>query len=179
MFITSKLYTGDLDGVAGADATCSELAEAAGLVAALEDGEEPPEYPFRAWLSVQGDSVDTRFAKHGIPYITRAGEIIADDWDALTDPSVLKPQITQTELPMVTSIHQRVWTNTRGDGSLDSATLDCGGWELETNGIEGRFGTTSVDLNMQPEIIEAWTHLPGPSGQALCQSKFRLYCFEQ
>ena len=182
MFVTSKLYTGaDIGGIAGADAHCSTLAETAGLVAALEDGQEPPEFPFRAWLSTDASSVDARFTKHGLPYITRAGEIIAADWEELTDPAVLKPQITQTELPTVTVPADRFWTNTHGDGTLASPTLDCADWTSGSDAIQGRFGTTAVNLNQMitPELVEAWTHLPDESGYAPCDQQYRLYCVEQ
>ena len=181
VFLTSASFTGDLGGLAGADALCSALADDAGLIPPPEDGEQPLAAPYRAWLSASEGSVDSRFAKHGLPYITRTGEVIAWSWDELTDPAVLKPQITQTELADVNMPAQRSWTNTRGDGTLASPTLHCGDWTLGDANLQGRVGTTSVDLDqpITPELIEAWTHLAGPVGVFACDYAYHLYCVEQ
>ena len=181
VFITSVPYPGDLGGLAGADALCSMLADAGGLIPKPEDGDEPIAVPYRAWLSTDEQSVDERFTKHGLPYVTRTGQVIAWSWDELTDPAVLKPQITQSELPQMSVTDKWIWTNTRGDGSLTSSTLHCGGWSIGTLGTDGRVGTTTVDLDQEltPALIEAWTHYTGPSGLVPCGFNYHLYCFEQ
>jgi cysteine-rich repeat protein len=73
-FTTSTTHTGDLGGLAGADAICNMLAQAAGL---------PGTY--MAWLSAGGESPSTRFLQSTVPYVLPDGNKVADDWADLID----------------------------------------------------------------------------------------------
>jgi cysteine-rich repeat protein len=76
-FATSSSHTGDLGGLAGADAICNMLAQAALL---------PGTY--MAWLSTGAESPSTRFTQSTVPYLVPDGNKVADDWADLTDGSL-------------------------------------------------------------------------------------------
>jgi hypothetical protein len=98
VFVTSQTYSGNLGGLAGADAKCQQLANAAGLTGT-----------FKAWLSDQsGNCPATRFAigfsppgpyhpkpattptiQH--PYVLVNGKTIANGWADLTKGSIATP----------------------------------------------------------------------------------------
>jgi cysteine-rich repeat protein len=67
VFVTSEIYTGNLGGLAGADAKCQSLADAAGL---------PGNY--MAWLSTGASSPSTRFTQSPNPYVLVNGTKVAD-----------------------------------------------------------------------------------------------------
>lgn len=82
-FVTSKIFTAALGGLAGADTKCQALA-----TAAQRSG------TFKAWLSDASGSPVTRFSagcKAGGPFVLVDGTVIAKDWAGLTSGSLLKP----------------------------------------------------------------------------------------
>jgi cysteine-rich repeat protein len=86
VFATSTLHTGNLGGLAGADAICNARAQAAGL---------PGTY--MAWLSTGQGSPSTRFVKSTVPYQLVNGHVVANSWNDLVDGSLINA-IARTEL---------------------------------------------------------------------------------
>ena len=86
VFVSSTTHSGNLGGLSGADTTCQNLANAAGL---------PGTY--RAWLSDNTQSPSTRFATSTGAYALVNGVTIAASWTDLTDGTLASP-ITVTEL---------------------------------------------------------------------------------
>jgi hypothetical protein len=153
VFVSSVTYSSDLGGLAGADAKCNALAAAAGLGGT-----------YLAWLSDGVDSPDTRFAKIG-PYVTVLSDVIAVDWDDLTDGDI-GTQIRYSEIG--SSISDQVFTNVATDGTTQDATDHCQGWTSADSGDSGNYGNT-VSTQF------GWTN----SGTIACGSMERIYCFEQ
>ena len=168
VFVTSAGFTGsEIGGLDGADAKCTALANTAGKAGA-----------FKAWLSA-GDQVPaTRFGN-----IDRAGPwllarnasdganppptVAADFSDLTTCPSdiCLQHAIDRDQNGVTPVSLLAVWTGTFADGS--AAGLDCTGWTSnDGQGRSGLFG--AVDAK--------WTD---SSVAPLCDSGFRLYCFQQ
>ena len=129
MFITSRLFSGDLGGVAGADATCREQATGAGL----------PGKAYLAWVSSsEADEPAVRFVQSLIPYVNTNGDIVADDWNDLIDGDNLGASYgydasgVQAELK---GDEDMIWTATDYDGTYQATHGDCDDW---TNGVDGQ-----------------------------------------
>ncbi|PCC68153.1 Myxococcus cysteine-rich repeat-containing protein [Nannocystis exedens] len=128
IFVTSQMYTGNLGGLAGADARCQQLAEAAEL---------PGTY--LAWLSDVNASPASRMTKADVPYVLSNGTKVADNWADLTDDSLDAP-INVTELggpaPIGDTIcanggFATVYTGTSASGTLISVNATCKNWTTE------------------------------------------------
>jgi hypothetical protein len=108
VFISSELYTGDLGGLAGADAKCQTLAEAAGLLG-----------HYKAWLSTTTVAAGDRLTHSNFPYKNVDNETIADDWTDLIDGALSYPIIKdEYGTPMVSMTG--AWTNTSANGTSTS-----------------------------------------------------------
>src|SRR5690606_37770616 len=77
VFATSTMYTGNLGGLAGADAICNARAQAAGL---------PGTY--MAWISASGQTPASRMLHSSVPYLPTDGNLVALDWADLVDGSL-------------------------------------------------------------------------------------------
>lgn len=161
VFATSQVFTGDLGGLAGADAKCQEAA------ASLD----PPGL-FRAWISTDAESPATRFVRSEVPYVDLDLMPIATDWDDLTD-GMIEGGIYKTETGVLPpeSICQpgfRVaWTSTDPFGSKPIPGTDCTGWTATNDkGAIGQLSFKSQDWT------EALANLN-------CTCLASLYCFEQ
>jgi hypothetical protein len=170
-FVTSMAYSGNLGGLAGADAKCQERAQAA-------------RHPgtFRAWLSDTRASPSTRFTRGG-PYLLTDNTIIAYNWTGLTTQSLLHVfNLTEfIDAPPASTIGcvnsffpTAVWTGTQrsGEASVDVATLSCDNW-TNTASIGSFWGTTNH--------VGSWTEwcMGGNTAAATCGTLNPLYCFEQ
>jgi cysteine-rich repeat protein len=165
VFVSSELYTGNLGGLAGADAKCTALAQAAGL-----DGK------FYAWLSAGATGPTTRFEQSTLPYVLPTGEQVASDWDDLVSGGPLSHAIDVTETGGPAPVPAQscapgkptVWTNTLQSGAVWNAS-GCTAWT--GIGDVARLGHAKA-TNL------AWTKFC--EGQAgTCGWKAALYCFEQ
>ena len=165
VFVTSTLQTGNMGGLAGADAICAARATAGGL---------PGTY--KAWLST--DQVNgtpaTRFTQSAVPYVKVNGVKVANNWADLIDGTLLSP-IDVTELngpaPQGTvgcpANNPTVWTATNANGTLSNALSTCTNWTSVANGsLWGR--TTVMDTGWT-----AWC-----SG-GTCSWTAPIYCFQQ
>jgi len=156
IFASSERFTGDLGGLDGADEKCQALAQAAQL---------PFPSTFRAWLSDDGKSPQSRFAPHlEGPFILPNGTEIAASWSDLVSGMELKSNIFVDELKMPISKPYRAWTNTSATGD-SLAGPDCNAWTQGDQMVTGSYGrTTAAD--------STWTS----SSVDLCFEKYHLYC---
>jgi hypothetical protein len=162
VFATSTLGPGDIGGLAGADAECQRLANAAGL---------PGTY--LAWLSDFDDSPASRFTKATVAYTLPDGQVVANSWADLTSGNPLRHAIDQIETgEEVTGTGAsafRAWTNTTGNGDAggDDPNGNCADWTTDSAAPTGNFGKTTSTTQ--------WT--AGEFQQ--CPAEARLYCFQQ
>ena len=159
VFVTSQTYTGNLGGLAGADAKCQERADVAGWSGT-----------FKAWLSDGTASVFDRFDRDydDIPFVRTDGAMIANGWGDLTDGTLLVA-IKRDE-----SGNERgntAWTNTN-TGGRRSSTSDCNEWTSAATNFFSRTGEVTA-------IDSLWTRDPDPFGRWPCINENSLYCFQQ
>jgi Protein of unknown function (DUF1554) len=136
VFVTSTTYTGNLGGLAGADAKCQERATAAGLSGT-----------FKAWLSAAGtgNSAAERLTPATVPYVRVDGAQVAANFTDLVDGLLAAPiSLDEFGAPFVLNT---VWTGTRPDGS--SAPDTCASWTDDSfpsinQGEIGRPGATGA-----------------------------------
>ena len=156
IFVTASSSTGNMGGLAGADAMCQTSADNSGLFGT-----------YQAWLSDGVDSPSTRASQLGGPYVDTTGTVIADDWADLTD-GTLDAGIAKTASGSDTS--GSVWSNVTASGANSAGSLHCLGWTSSNNGNAGRvgvIGATSSD----------WSN--APSGLTCGTPSIKLYCIEQ
>ncbi len=155
VFVSSATdYTGNLGGLAGADAKCQARADAAGLTGT-----------YKAWLSSSTVSASSRLTHNTGPYmLLKQGYIIANNWSDLIDGTLARPiNVTETGTEASSNI---IWTNTTTAGEIKSASATCSDWTSISGYVQvGQAATSSI-----------WTDYA--SGQ--CNSTgFSLYCIEQ
>ncbi|MBW2529300.1 MAG: hypothetical protein JRI23_34305 [Deltaproteobacteria bacterium] len=186
VFVTSGVFTGDLGGVAGGDAECQALAEAACLTGS-----------YKAWLSDDTSEPNTRFTRATVPYYLVDGSVVADDYDDIIDGTLQRPiDLDESGLPGPTTSsitpdrNQLVWTGTDPDGTLcrhsnvthpigDDETGNprtCQDW---TYGVDGTDNGTRVGTGFgwYPAIDVHWTVTAVADN--ICGWSMALYCFEQ
>lgn len=166
VFVTSKAYDGNLDGVVGADAKCQELASAAGLSGV-----------YLAWIATDDtNDPESRFVKNDGPYVLVDGTKIAENWEGLIDGYLLH-SISKSEKslsPSGSSGGSYVWTNVATNGKFfyeSSANNDCFDYHVASN-----------NNGSQGEIINSpfWTkYVYLSTSLDSCYNKKYLYCFEQ
>jgi cysteine-rich repeat protein len=164
VFVSSALYSSDLDGLSGGDNKCQTLATAAGLPGI-----------YQAWLSIDITSATSRIVPLPLPYIRTDGVLVADSFAALVDamPKKLKAPISVTEtgepLPLMRATclgGPPVWTGT-DEGGLAVPAGNCNGWEQPDALDAATAGkATATDA--------AWTRGCGLK----CADMAHLYCFE-
>lgn len=166
-FVTSLLFArnGSFGGLAAADEICQSAADA-------EGADLPGSY--KAWLSDSTASPRTRFrcATAGCSrkgYVRVDGEVIATNWDDLTDGTLAVP-ITINEFgdehnPALSD----VWSHTRTDGSAVASDHHCQDWtcsfDCDEEGGQGSSNASNA----------AWTD----SGSIQCPAPRLFYCFQQ
>lgn len=164
VFVTSESFQGStIGGLEGADAHCVRLANAAGL-----DGE------FRAWLSVDDQSPESRMVQGNGPYMLVGDTPIADRWEDLVDGG-LKNAIQLDELGRASlesascevDSFVGVWSNTMASGA--GATVDsCGGWTSSTGlGTIGNASSKDETWSLRAACTFA------------CSFFFPFYCVQQ
>jgi hypothetical protein len=169
VFITSSTHdTGDLGGLAGADAICQNLAEAAGLPGI-----------YRAWLSDDTAWPANRFSntKSTGPYVLVNGTLIATDWADLTDGTIAAPiDVTERRTRLGTRVpRSSVWTNTSRDGTVGGFfdIAHCLRWTHDTAEDFGNTGRNDrTDAGWTAFSFSACDGAP-------TDLPHRLYCFEQ
>jgi len=162
IFVTNSVWTGDLGGLAGADAKCNTAASTAGL---------PGTYV--AWLSTGTTNAVNRVTSNG-PYRTTVGGLVANNLGDLTNGvSVINIPIDKDEHGAQidqSGIGYAVWTNTGPSGTWTAFT-PCSNW-TSANSLDDNSGWTGHD----GATDWSWTfnQVPRP-----CNFPLRLYCFQQ
>jgi cysteine-rich repeat protein len=160
-FTSSTLHTGDLGGLAGADAICNMLALDAGL---------PGTY--MAWLSTGVESPATRFTQSTVPYVVPTGNVVAADWASLIDGG-LDFALARTET---------------GANSPNTAVMCGGSARLARTGTDdfGMPGTStcldfSSSLPNDMSIVGRSANMAQWSncGEQACDVMMPIYCFQQ
>ncbi|MDP1827789.1 MAG: DUF1554 domain-containing protein [Archangium sp.] len=153
LFITSVAFTGDLGGLAQADARCNTAAQAANKTGT-----------WKAWLSSPSESAASRQTDVG-PWHQES----ADGGLTLTFNN--KANLTTTPLAPITVDEMgryngaEYWTGTTGGGLSSSAT--CSGWTSASSSFFGTFGNGATST--------AWTI----TSSDYCHSAHALLCLEQ
>ncbi|MBW2293532.1 MAG: hypothetical protein JRG94_14645 [Deltaproteobacteria bacterium] len=157
-FISPVPVSGDLGGLAGADALCNGWAEDAGI-----GGD------YRALLST--DSVDVRdrlAAARG--WIDVARRPVADGIDRLFDRSGGGPLLPVRLDPDGNDLlHVGVWSGSNDLGIYDpnGGSTACENWTSEESTSTARYGFS--------DVTNGWLDRSGPDG---CDNQFHLYCFQ-
>jgi len=164
IFVSSAMYTGNFGGLAGADAECQALADAAGL---------PGMY--MAWLSTNGESPSTRMTQSTVPYVRPDGAQIAPNWAGLIDGNLAVPiNVTETGGPVPIGNtgcagggFPTVWSATFANGTSPGVGTNCSDWTSVMGG--GQWGRAdSTDSSWS-----AWC-----SG-GICSWVSPIYCVQQ
>ena len=153
-FIGPKL----INDLPGADIECHQAALAYG---------HPEPTNFKAWLSNSVNSPSTRFFKSSGRYVLSTGQVVAANWDELTDGTLING-IGRT-LGGTLLYEQVVWTSTQTNGEVWGDDLHCMAWTSSESGLKGRVGASGF-------TDEFWTNIGDP---APCGLSALLYCFEQ
>jgi len=178
VFVSSTVSDAALGGPRGADRTCADLAEAAGLGG----------YWF-SWTSDPCTSPSRRFEESTLPYRMADGTEISASWDRMTmvpppeGEGHLDSAIDRDEYGVLVAPTSRctntltppgcfVWTNTNVAGDVDALENHNGCLGLTTNNSGFAPSTAGKITSVSP----GWTDgAPGQCGIA----NLRLYCFEQ
>jgi cysteine-rich repeat protein len=162
VFVTSTVFTGDLGGLAGADAKCQAAAESVGLPGV-----------FKAWLSADGLAPETTFFHSEVPYVRVDDVEVAADWQDLVDGQLNASMgVSETGGAPGLGVHpcepsdtRIAWTNTQEKGTAFEAA-PCNNWtDVAGTALAGGAGFSSF----------AWTQSCSPG----CADQAALYCFEQ
>lgn len=162
VFVTSEAFPGDLDGVLGANAICSEVAGAANLPGV-----------YKAWLGAGEYAPDTQFSQSQARYILPDGTTVANHFVDLTD-GTLAHAIDLDEFgdPIDTGTDcnsEMVWSNANSEGKTVSST-HCFNWIVNNTSSTGSIG--------QPGYTDSrWAQTS--CAPRTCASKNHLYCFQQ
>lgn len=119
VFLTSESFAGDMNGLAGADKRCNELAAASpDLVGA-----------YRAWLLVDGQSLADRFPEFsddeiGWNFRNMGNQLLAKSFQQLVGMGPAGPLVYTEQGEALPGV--RVWTNITAAGV--AAGGDCGQW---------------------------------------------------
>jgi hypothetical protein len=177
VFISSITLFPDFGGTAAADAICQNLANGAGLPGV-----------FRAWLSVPGDGVLTRFTHATVPYVLVTGAVVANDFTELLGGTLRHViDLTESGQPLADTGNQmchgaptcgQTFTGTLADGTPFPPTQqdnECRNWtsRIFDNG-DGTLNTfVGGDSTMSGR---EWT---ARGAGFRCDFQARIYCFQQ
>ncbi|HEY0133177.1 MAG TPA: hypothetical protein VGB85_03830 [Nannocystis sp.] len=174
-FVTSAEFSGDIGGLAGADAICVAAAMAGGLdnagnfLAYMGDGVAAPATRF----------VDGAKAK-GFPYARRDGQKLANDLDDLFATGVRVPLvITEFGDPLPASPDPRyAWTGVGLHGEPDGE--QCQEWSTTYFKYSGRVGQISPVSDSDADVFD-WMidgHWVKFTSRPCATKAMHLYCFE-
>lgn len=158
VFVTSTSHTGDLGGLAGADAICQARAQAAGRSGT-----------FRAWLSDGTLSASQRIQHFAGVYYRLAppGTLrVASNWNDLVN-GLDGAAIATDEFGVSAGSGTFAWTGTHYYGATDTSNTRCSDWTTASSLQSGTIGWTSAGSS-------DWSE----SGSTSCNSERRLYCVE-
>jgi hypothetical protein len=159
VFVSNDQFKANqIGGLSGADSRCQEQA---GQPLCLV-----PTGVYKAWLSYNADSPQTRFTHSPGPYVLVDGTRVANSFADLIDDEILQPIIKNQ---FGDFLGGSVWTNTTTTGLAieQGDTGSCGGWvdplQLGEVGLSQQFTSSWTDSGTTQECNEGWL----------------LYCFQQ
>jgi hypothetical protein len=160
VFVTSGTYQGNLGGVAGADATCTSLANTAGYIGS-----------FKALLSTTTVDVKDRISINAIVYNTldqKVADNEADFWDNSLDLRIDRDQNgTQRS-------NSYVWSGSNSNGTrhVDTVWDDmCTNWTTNSGSRDALFGWSS---GQNGDDWLGWDNV-----DLECNQSMRIYCISQ
>lgn len=164
IFVTSEsMFTGDINGLTGADTRCRHLAELAGVPRAMH---------FKALLSDSTTDAAERLHHARGWYRLVNGLPVARGWEALMSEPLENP-VNVTE-QSTTANHLSVWTGTLPGGIAVPGASHCMDWTSVSALQKGHYGESHV-------VDGGWLHDPleqyNPSDCGF--SAYALYCVEQ
>jgi hypothetical protein len=159
MFATSVTYSGNLGGIAGADAKCQTLADASS-VARIRGR------TFLAWVSTAASPVTTRLVHGTQSYVRADGATIALGFSDLTDGSLMNG-ISVDDKGGSHNNGERAWTGTSTNGAGYSGN-SCTDWTLGLFPAKGDVGNVGGAGN-------GWS----VAGSDDCTVPHSLYCVEK
>ena len=148
-FVTSSIHTGNLGGLAGADAICQARANALALGGT-----------YRAWLSTSTINAPARFAGSS-GWVRVDGKPFANTISQLVAGRVYYPLALNERGG--SELGEAVWTGTSSSGALSGVA--CTNWTDATTAISGTIGYTHYGTG-------SWTQ----NGGGACSSSQHLYC---
>jgi len=165
VFVSSATYTGNLGGLAAADARCQSLADAATL-----GGQ------YKAWLSDEKTSAKDRLTHSEDNYVLPSGTLVAINWDALVSFNVHPIDQTETGqapsatpgIPIECGSAPAAMTGTWGTGEVDPGAT-CNSWTTDAPVTWVGYGSTDQGSSL-------WT---AHCAALICNVAMHLYCFEQ
>ncbi|MDB4939134.1 MAG: hypothetical protein JWP87_6106 [Labilithrix sp.] len=160
-FVTDGRYTGDLAGLAGADAICMQEATAGGLTGV-----------FKAWLSTSTEDAKDRIAPVG-PWQMVDGRVVFSGATVGNPESF--PTYSAKGNDLLFDPNPNVWTGTTGPGRLNDGSKTCSSWTSAGPTDTGTYGSLAWTSDL-------WTDerkLDATSETSPCSERLRLYCFEQ
>jgi hypothetical protein len=169
VFVTSTVYSGNLGGLAGADALCMAQAAVGNLPGT-----------FKAWLSTTTVNAESRLTHSAGPYVLQDGTtVVANNWADLTNGD-LDHAIDQDENGLVSASGTSrsyiscsgvsgavVFTDSRPNGTFYD-NFDCGAWTI------GTAATFAIGGNSYAANSE-WSL----ACNAPCDLTSPLYCIQQ
>jgi hypothetical protein len=173
VFVSSKLYDGNLGGLSGADSKCQALATAAGLTGT-----------YKAWLSDSTTSAAYRLTHASAPYVLVDGTtVVAQNWNQLTSNGNLLHAIDKTESggpPPVGTFQcggsePTVWTYTDPSGAPVGGGLDCSDWASSAVATAFTGVASGTDWPFWTQFCQSG---PGASAST-CADSAALYCMQQ
>ncbi len=169
LFITSTTHTGNLGGLAGADKHCNQLAaQQPGLTGT-----------YRAWLLVNGQSLQARFPEFVAPvawnFTNTSAGLLAKSFAELVEKGPSEPVAFTEAGDAVQEV--AVWTGITKDGL--AADGDCGQWTSEA-GSAALVGHSGYVPNVGPDALlwrleRKWTDR---GFKVECTELSRFYCVQ-
>lgn len=168
VFVTSDLFSGDLGGLAGADAKCATAAAR---------NTELSGKSFKAWLAVEGASASSRFANDGKFYLTN-GLVFAENFSMMSSSYIgmgggASPFIplNADEMGATLTDMRLVWT---GTGYVIMPGM-------ETTGTCNDWTSTALSTSVYVGLglsYTAWSWAYGTT-TADCGEEHPIYCIEE
>ncbi len=170
VFVTAELYTGNLGGLAGADAKCQAAATGAGLSGT-----------YKAWLSSTTESAGARLTHHTGAYVLTTGTVVANSWTDLTDNNLISG-INRTQTGALSTatagfmcgLRSVTWTGTYANGNAAGAQFLCSNWTTTTGDSGGGSWWGNADATSTN-----WSWACYYGGTSACAQQAALYCLEQ
>ncbi|MCY1071144.1 DUF4215 domain-containing protein [Nannocystis sp. RBIL2] len=165
IFITTSVFSGDRNGIAGADGDCVDAANAGNIPNAGD-------VAWTAWLSSGSNQAAERLDQtftgwYVLP--TNPPTLVAKGWAGLTSGQLMHA-IDHTENGEAVPEPLTAWTNTHIAGDLPALNLNCSNWNSMDGGASGRVGLSSA-------TDKSWTD-PAEPASAPCNTQHHLYCVE-